>query len=94
MSEGRPSRALGAWRGARMGFLLGAGLGALVGSEVANSQNQSGSELLNTILRRAALYGLSASASGLFWGVANPSERWRRVQLPPLAQRSSETPPN
>ncbi len=88
MSQGLGSRWEGAWRGGRTGFLLGAGLGAVVGSEVANTRDESGSDVLETILSHAALYGLSVSISGAFWGLLHPSERWRRVDLALLSSDS------
>src|SRR6185312_5280345 len=63
MSQGLGSRWGSAWRAGRMGLLLGAGLGAVVGSEVANTRDESGSDVLETILSHAALYGLSISVS-------------------------------
>ena len=81
VSQGRRSRWAGAWRAGRTGFLLGAGLGAVVGSEVASTKNESGSAMLETMLTHAALYGLSLSVSGAFWGLAHPGERWKRIEL-------------
>ena len=87
-SQGLGSRWDSAWRVGRTGFLLGAGLGAVVGSEVANTRDESGSHVLETILSHAALYGLSVSISGAFWGLLHPSERWRRVNLALLSSDS------
>lgn len=89
VSQGRRSRWAGAWRGGRIGFLLGAGLGAVVGSEVASAENESGSAMLETILTHVALYGLSLSVSGAFWGLAHPGERWERIELSVLGSGST-----
>jgi hypothetical protein len=88
ISQGLGSRWGSAWRAGRMGFLLGAGLGAVVGSELANTRDESGSAVLETILSHAALYGLSISISGAFWGLFHPSERWKRVNLALLSSDS------
>jgi hypothetical protein len=88
MSQGLGSRWESAWRAGRTGFLLGAGLGAVVGSEVAKTRDEAGSDVLETILGHAALYGLSISISGAFWGLLHPSERWRRVDLARLSSDS------
>jgi hypothetical protein len=78
VSDGPATRLQGALTRGRAGLLLGAGLGAAIGSEVAR---ETDGDVVQTILVRTAAYAFSLGATTAILGAINPGERWRRVRL-------------
>jgi hypothetical protein len=82
ISRGRQSAGQGAWHTGRAALIIGVVLGAVIGSEVANSEGRTGSRYFGTVLSRIAIYGGSITASAALWGALHPGERWEPVALP------------
>jgi hypothetical protein len=78
LSLGRATVWQGAAQSGWTGLLLGAGVGAAIGAEVANATDEP---FLRTVLVRAGLYGVSLGATGAAVGALQPGERWRRVEI-------------
>lgn len=78
VSLGRTSAWEGAREGGTLGLLIGAGLGAMIGAEIAQATEEP---FLQTVLIRAAAYGLSIGATTAILGALQPGERWRQVPV-------------
>lgn len=87
VSRGRMTAGHGAWRGARMGFLAGAGMSALLIAAAHASEGSSCGDCFITASTAAVVVSLPltgvSTLTGAAVGASRPGDRWERVPLPP-----------
>jgi hypothetical protein len=83
ISDGPETLSRAALSGLVRGGAIGAGLGAMVGAEVAAGTDE---DFLRAVMVRAAAYGFSIGASTAFARMLRPGERWRSVPVRPAAR--------
>lgn len=91
VSRGRMTAGHGAWRGARVGFLAGAGMSALLIAAAHASEGSSCGDCFITASTAAVVVSLPLTGVSTFAGAAvgasRPGDRWERVPLPPQPEQ-------